>query len=90
MAEHAADLHVSVMVNEVLACMQPTSGGIYVDGTLGLGGHSQAILEKSAPAGQVIGFEWDNEAAALAQTVSTPLLIGCTLSGHPMLMCLMR
>lgn len=66
MAENAADLHVPVMVEEVLACLQPDSSGLYVDGTLGLGGHSQAILEHSAPAGRVIGFEWDNDAATLA------------------------
>jgi len=66
MADNASDLHLPVMVEEVLACLQPKSGKLYVDGTLGLGGHSSAILEKTAPAGRVIGFEWDNEAAPLA------------------------
>ncbi len=66
MAEDAADLHVPVMVEEVINCLQPDSAGVYVDGTLGLGGHSQAILEYTAPSGRVIGFEWDREAAAFA------------------------
>jgi len=66
MADKAVDLHLPVMVEEVLTCLQPKNGKVYVDGTLGLGGHASAILEKTAPAGKVIGFEWDNEAASLA------------------------
>ncbi|WP_456385146.1 16S rRNA (cytosine(1402)-N(4))-methyltransferase RsmH [Desulfolithobacter sp.] len=58
--------HVPVLSREVLAYLQPRSGGVYVDGTLGLGGHAQAILEASAPGGRVIGFEWDLEAVSLA------------------------
>lgn len=37
-------------------------GGVYMDGTLGLGGHTREILKKSAPAGRVIAFEWDEQA----------------------------
>ncbi len=66
MAHNAANLHFPVMADEVLNCLQPENGGLYVDGTLGLGGHSQAILEASAPSGRVIGFEWDHDAALLA------------------------
>lgn len=66
MAEDAADLHVPVMAGEMLSCLRPETGGLYVDGTLGLGGHCQAILKASAPSGRVIGFEWDCDAADLA------------------------
>ncbi len=66
MAQDAAQLHVPVMVDEVLDCLQPKPDGVYVDGTLGLGGHGLAILEKSSPSGRLVGFEWDREAAALA------------------------
>ncbi len=66
MAQNAAQLHVPVMVGEVLECLQPKPDGVYVDGTLGLGGHGLAILEKSAPSGGLVGFEWDREAAAYA------------------------
>jgi 16S rRNA (cytosine1402-N4)-methyltransferase len=51
-----------VLRDEVLDWLQPRDGGLYVDGTLGLGGHTQALLERSAPTGRVIGFEWDAEA----------------------------
>jgi len=59
-------LHVPVLQAEVLDWLQPRSNGLYVDGTLGLGGHTQALLERTAPAGRVIGFEWDEEAAGQA------------------------
>ncbi len=42
--------------------LDPRPGGVYVDGTLGLGGHTQAMLERSAPDGRVIAFEWDESA----------------------------
>ena len=46
--------------------MQPASGRIYVDGTLGLGGHTRRILQASEPDGKIIAFEWDNQAATKA------------------------
>ena len=58
--------HVPVLLEETLHWLKPASGGLYVDATLGLGGHSRAILEASAPDGRVIGFEWDCQAAAEA------------------------
>ena len=59
-------VHIPVLESEVLEWLQPKSDGLYVDGTLGLGGHTQALLEKTAPTGRVIGFEWDEDAAAKA------------------------
>ena len=64
--------HVPVLCDEVIDLLQPRDGGLYVDGTLGLGGHTQAILERSAPTGRVIGFEWDAEALARAQERLAP------------------
>ena len=64
--------HVPVLRDEVLDWLQPRDGGLYVDGTLGLGGHTQAVLERSAPSGRVIGFEWDAEALARAQERLVP------------------
>lgn len=42
--------------------LQVVSDGIYMDGTLGLGGHTREILKRSAPAGRVVAFEWDEQA----------------------------
>lgn len=58
--------HVSVMLDEAIRLLQPRDGGIYVDGTLGLGGHAAAILQRSAPTGQLFGFDQDATALALA------------------------
>ncbi len=54
--------HVSVMLGEVLQFLQPQSGGLYIDGTLGGGGHTVAILEQSAPDGRVLGIDTDEQA----------------------------
>ena len=69
----AADqIHTSVLLNETLRFLKPSSGGIYVDGTLGLGGHSLSILEKSGPDGKVIAFEWDESAIEKARLRLSP------------------
>jgi 16S rRNA (cytosine1402-N4)-methyltransferase len=52
------------MLGEVLRFLQPRAGGHYVDGTLGGGGHAQAILEQSAPDGKVLGIDIDAQAIA--------------------------
>jgi len=48
----------------VLKFLQPKAGGHYVDGTLGGGGHAEAILERSAPDGKVLGIDSDRQALA--------------------------
>jgi len=59
--------HVPVLAREVVELLQPRRGGVYVDGTLGGGGHAAAILDASAPDGRVIGMDWDEEAVAAAR-----------------------
>ena len=66
-AQQAGQIHRSVLLDEILAYLAPASGGVYVDGTLGLGGHTEAILSRSAPDGRVIAFEWDEAAIALSR-----------------------
>ncbi len=62
-ADHQAELlHTSVLLPECMHYLAPQSGKVYVDGTLGLGGHTAAILTASAPDGRVIAFEWDDSA----------------------------
>jgi 16S rRNA (cytosine1402-N4)-methyltransferase len=50
----------------VLRFLAPRSGGLYLDGTLGGGGHTALILEASGPDGRVIAFDRDREAIAAA------------------------
>jgi len=57
-------IHIPVMLEEVLKYLQPKAGGQYVDGTIGGGGHTEAILEQSAPGGRVLGIDSDAQALA--------------------------
>jgi 16S rRNA (cytosine1402-N4)-methyltransferase len=59
-------VHEPVMVAEVLAALAPERGGLFVDCTVGLGGHAQALLEAGAT--RLIGIDRDPEALALART----------------------
>jgi 16S rRNA (cytosine1402-N4)-methyltransferase len=72
--------HVPVMLEEVLKFLQPEPGGHYIDGTSGGGGHTEAILERSAPDGKVLGIDTDVQALArvrerLAESVSSGRLV---------------
>jgi 16S rRNA (cytosine1402-N4)-methyltransferase len=54
--------HVPVLLRETVDLLAPRPGGVYVDGTLGAGGHAAEILRRSAPDGVVIGLDQDPEA----------------------------
>lgn len=56
--------HVPVLLAEVLELLAVRPGGFHVDGTLGLGGHAEAVLERSSPDGAL--FAVDRDPAALA------------------------
>jgi 16S rRNA (cytosine1402-N4)-methyltransferase len=49
-----AYFHKSVLTTEVLAALRPGPGGRYVDGTVGGGGHAEALLRASAPTGDCL------------------------------------
>lgn len=51
--------HLPVMVEEVLTQLVTTSSGLYVDGTLGGGGHASALLARLASGGRVLGVDLD-------------------------------
>lgn len=57
--------HIPVMLNEVLAALQPTANEIYVDGTLGAGGYTRGILNADKNC-KVIGIDRDQTAHDLA------------------------
>lgn len=54
--------HTPVLLKEVIELLVTDPNGIYVDGTIGGGGHSQGILEKLGTNGRIFGFDKDIEA----------------------------
>lgn len=60
-----ADLHKSVLVHEVVDLVSLADGFVIVDGTLGIGGHSEALLEANDSI-EVIGIDRDEQALAIA------------------------
>ena len=73
MAEHViasgrtpAGSHLPILVDEILACLDPRPGDVVVDCTLGHGGHALALLERIGPTGRLIGI--DQDSGELART----------------------
>ena len=62
--------HVPVLTTEVLQFLRADRGGVYVDCTVGLGGHARALLEAGAT--RVIGVDRDPEALAIARETLAP------------------
>ena len=58
--------HISVLLDETIDCLDIKPDGIYVDGTLGGGGHSYEILRRLSPKGRLIGIDQDGEALKAA------------------------
>jgi 16S rRNA (cytosine1402-N4)-methyltransferase len=64
--------HQPVLYKEIIHALQPHTGGRYVDGTLGAGGHARGIMEASAPDGQLLGLDVDPQALAIARRNLAP------------------
>ncbi|MCX5834149.1 MAG: 16S rRNA (cytosine(1402)-N(4))-methyltransferase RsmH [Deltaproteobacteria bacterium] len=61
--------HKPVMVREILESLHCKSGGLYVDGTVGGGGHALAILRASSPDGILVGIDQDNDALSESEKI---------------------
>src|SRR5689334_15626374 len=62
--------HDPVLVDQVVALLEPSRGGSFVDCTVGLGGHARAVL--AAGATRLIGLDRDTTALAMAQQSLEP------------------
>jgi 16S rRNA (cytosine1402-N4)-methyltransferase len=75
--------HVPVLLPEVLAGLHLQVGKTYVDGTLGLGGHSQALLEGLHDLGETspqwVGVDQDTQALGMAQKRLAPTYPFCAI-----------
>ncbi len=63
--EKAENLHSSVLPDETIEILNANSGGLFVDATLGLGGHTEAILDASS-GNRVLAMDQDKEAIRIA------------------------
>lgn len=70
MTGNSTSVHQSVMTSEVLAVLDPSRGGLFVDCTVGGGGHARALLE--AGASRVLGIDRDGEALLAAAATLRP------------------
>jgi 16S rRNA (cytosine1402-N4)-methyltransferase len=64
--------HTPVLLDEVLETLKPLPGQRFIDGTLGAGGHTEAILNASTPGGQVLGLDADPAALSVARQRLAP------------------
>ncbi len=70
-------VHIPVMLDEVLRGLCIREGGIYVDGTVGYGGHACAVLERLGARGVLLAIDCDADALAAAQEKLAPWAAQC-------------
>ena len=68
----AAPRHTPVLLRETLEYLDVRPGGVYIDCTTGLGGHSEAIAERIGPEGRLLCIDQDAEALEFARARLTP------------------
>ena len=71
--------HIPVLVGEVVLSLRPQAHGVYVDATLGEGGHAEALLRATAPSGRLIGIDRDAEVLEVARQRLAAIRVA---SGH--------
>ncbi|MBA4375312.1 MAG: 16S rRNA (cytosine(1402)-N(4))-methyltransferase [Anaerolinea sp.] len=59
--------HVSVLYQQIITALRPESPGLYVDATIGAGGHAWGILTQSSPDGKLLGLDLDPQALEIAR-----------------------
>lgn len=63
-----SEYHQPVLVNEVMALLAPKEGGVFLDASIGGGGHAAELLKRIGGTGTLIGIDRDPEAVEFART----------------------
>ena len=63
--QERSPFHIPVMVDEVLDLLITDQQGIYLDGTVGLGGHATHILDILSNSARLLGLDRDEKALAI-------------------------
>jgi 16S rRNA (cytosine1402-N4)-methyltransferase len=66
-ANNAGPRHIPVLADEVMQFLKPAPGEIFVDATVGAGGHARLLAERVSPSGRLIGIDQDEQMLSLAQ-----------------------
>jgi 16S rRNA (cytosine1402-N4)-methyltransferase len=66
--------HIPVLLDEVIQKLKPHPGQRFIDATVGAGGHAQAILQATAPNGQVLALDVDPNALHIARQRLSPYI----------------
>jgi 16S rRNA (cytosine1402-N4)-methyltransferase len=72
-------MHRAVLANEVMHWLAPRRGGVYLDGTVGGGGHARAIAEMIGPEGRLLALDQDADALVRAGAALAEWADRCTL-----------
>ncbi len=59
--------HIPIMANQIADLLLLNPDGVYIDGTLGLGGHTRLFLSRLSPKARIFGFDKDEDALRMAQ-----------------------
>ena len=78
-ASPATAAHVPVLLREAVDLLAPRPGGRYLDGTLGLGGHSREIMRRTQGKALLCGLDRDPQALARAAETLAPYTEACHL-----------
>src|ERR1700749_2399724 len=72
MSRQERSAHLPVLLDEVLTWLDPKPSGRDCDGTVGLGGHARAVLERSDQNGKLIGLDRDPDALEASRLALEP------------------
>ncbi len=67
-----APVHIPVLLAETIRYLNPRPGGVYIDCTVGAGGHARALLERIGPDGMLVGLDRDSAALEAARETLAP------------------